>query len=64
MMDKNRSDVPPAQHNLQAATDEAVRALRGLSTEQLVWLGAAPGLGATSIEDAWRLPVLGCTTWP
>jgi len=53
MIDNNRPDVPPPQQNLQAATDEAVRALRGQSAEQLAWLGA------TAIEDAWRLPVLG-----
>ena len=45
--------VPPAQHNLQIATDLAVGSLRDQSQEQMRWLGATPR------GEAWQLPVLG-----
>ena len=44
--------LPPPQHNLQDAADEAVGRLADQSREQLLALGATP------VGDLWRLPVL------
>ena len=44
--------MPPPQHNLQAAADKALDALRSQSPEQFAWLGA---VGA---DTTWRLDVL------
>jgi len=47
-----KSHVPPPQHNIQAATDIAVRMLAAQSDEQMAWLGAERA------GDLWRLQVL------
>ena len=49
---RGRRGPPPAQHNLQTATDLAVRKLRAQSPEQIARLGAEPA------GDGCRLRVL------
>lgn len=47
-----RAGIPPKQHNLQAAVDAAVKALAGVSPEQLAFLGVHRS------GPAWQVPVL------
>jgi len=48
-----KSFIPPPQHNLQQAVEEAVARLRGQAPDQLAWLGAIPA------GPHWRVAVLG-----